>query len=63
MSQRIWPWSGEPSEAAEAIMFAVSAATGDPKAAIMRLLRRYLADVQKQAYTDVLRGKPLEQRD
>lgn len=42
---------------AEQILFSIGAATSAPKAAVMRLLRQYLADAQEQAYDDALRGQ------
>lgn len=48
---------------AEQIIFTVGSASGDPKAAVVRLLRRYLAEVQEQAYDEALRGQQLEERD
>ena len=50
-------------QTAEQIIFTVGSATGDPKQTVIRLLRRYLADVQEQAYSDALRGQQLEKRD
>ena len=40
-------------QVAEKIIFTVSAATGDPEATVMRLLRQYLADAQEQAYEEL----------
>ena len=40
---------------AEQIIFVVGSASGDPKAAVMRLLQQYLADAQEQAYEEALR--------
>ncbi len=48
---------------AERIIFTVGSATNDPKAAIMRLLRQYLALAQEQAYDEALREQQLEERD
>ena len=36
-------------QTAEAIIFTIGSATGDPKEAVMRLLRQYLEQAQKQA--------------
>jgi hypothetical protein len=48
---------------AEQIIFTVGVASGDLKAEIMRLLRRYLADVEEQRCNDATRGQQLEERD
>jgi hypothetical protein len=50
-------------QTAEQIIFTVSAATDDPKAAIVRLLRQYLADAQEQAYEEALYEQQLEEHD
>jgi hypothetical protein len=47
----------------EQIIFIVGSGAGDPKAAVMRLLRQYLEQAQEQAYDDALRGEQLEERD
>ena len=48
---------------AEQVIFIIGSAPTDPKPAVMRLLRQYLADAQEQAFEDALRGKQLEERD
>jgi hypothetical protein len=48
---------------AEQIIFTIGSATGDPKAAMMRLLRRYLADTEDQVFSDALHSQQLEERD
>lgn len=44
-------------ETAEAIVFTIGATPGDPKPAVMWLLRRYLADVQEQEFETARREK------
>jgi hypothetical protein len=48
---------------AEQIIFTIGAATDDPKAAVVRLLRTYLAEAQEQAYEEALYEQQLEERD
>ena len=49
-------------ETAEAIIFTLSAATADPKAAVMRLLRQYLEQAQEQPFEAAMHGQQLEER-
>ena len=48
---------------AEQIIFVVGSATVDPKAAVIALLRQYLADAEAQAYEEAVREQELEERD
>lgn len=50
-------------EVAEAIIFTISGTPGDPKPAVVRLLRQYLADVREQEYAEALREQQLEEHD
>lgn len=52
-------------ETAAAMIFTLQpgATTGDPKPAIVQLLRRYLAAVQAQAFEAALREQHLEEHD
>lgn len=50
-------------QTAEQTISTLGAATSDPQAAVMRLLRQYLEQAQEQAYDDALHGQQLEERD
>ena len=50
-------------ETCEAIIFTMSAATCDPKPAIVRLLKRYLAGGPEQEYSDIIYDQDLEEHN